>query len=176
MQADISQFESLQAHANQRMMSPMSCFNSQLSDGFVEKVKPFHYEAAQAGDDFRAQKEAFMGQFESRGVTGPEFKKVYSALRELNGGKRTLKSVVKQFPSIPKKEIQTLAKVAQGEQGMLDSLGTFLHSHTKLSQEADKQYRIFDQLQNGDKDLDAAYETFKNDIEDMDNNVRAGLK
>jgi len=153
-------------------------FNLEISEAFVTRMQPLFDDMATKGEAFKIKKDAILGQFEDRGVSGKAFKRMYQALCELNGKKRTLKSVAEQFPHIPKKQIQELAKIlTQDEPETLDLLKEYQQAQVAVLQEAEKQYGIYAKnLPRGDADLDDTYEQFKERVYALDDEVRAGLK
>jgi hypothetical protein len=176
MQQVFKSFREMVAGQSGTPHGTMSASNSQVGDAFAEKIKPLLHTAAQAGDAFKTLKDALFGQFENHGI--PFTQQSYQSLRKLNDKKRTLKSVAEQFPDVPKKAIQTLAKIlAQNERPMLDLLKGYQNAHLTLVQEMDKQKDIYERhLPHGDRNLDTVYESLRQEVVAMDDDVRAGLK
>jgi len=159
--------------------SPMSVFNSNVSDMFNETVSPLVVTAKQAGENFKVQKDAVLGQFENKGIKGgAAFKPVYGALRELNAKKCTLKSVTERFPDLSRKDVQELAKVlADNEPTMLSLLHAYQTAYYTALQTAEKQHDIFAKnIPNTDPDLESSYENVTKHLATLDDEVRAGLK
>jgi hypothetical protein len=156
----------------------MLLFDSNISEAFDAQVQPLFDDLATRGNAFKVKKDALLSQFEDRGISGKAFKPMYQTLRELNDKKRTLKSVAEQFPHVPKKQIQELAKIlSQDEPAMLDLLRDYQKTQQAVLQEADKWYNVYVRnLPNGDDCLDSAYEWLKERVDTLDDEVRAGLK
>jgi len=153
-------------------------FNLEISEAFVTRMQPLFDDMATKGGAFKIKKDAILGQFSDRGVSGKSFKQMYHALYELKNKKRTLKSVSEQFPHVPKKQIQELSKIlAQNEPETLDLLDEYQKAQQAVLQEADKMHNIYTRhLPKGDADLDAEYERLKERVYVLDDEVRAGLK
>jgi len=158
--------------------SQMSVFNSEVSDMFTANVQPLVTQAQMEGETFKKQKETLFAQFESKGITGSAFRPMYTALRELNNKKRTLKSVAEQFPHIQKKDIQELAKIlANREPEMLTLLTRYQKTQQEALLTAQKQHAIYiKHIPDTAPDIDAAYEEITERLYVLDDNVRAGLK
>ena len=153
-------------------------------DEFKQKIQPLFQQVIELGNQFKEKKEAYIAEFKNRGIPfNRETSSIFDALsgRKKVGSQRTkitLSAVQEMFPNVPRKELQALAKFVGGEHSeTYKTLDAYLQTKHDLMQKADKWKDIYDSnLPETDPELDRVYEDLYDDLETLDDSVRAGLK